>query len=114
MRERLRHQFVGDNRDELEISCLFRGGRLVGNRPVRLWRRRRRRRRAICVAASNPSGGVPTGTSPPPPPPPPVTTSSVGDVSKATSGGLPSGLRNAAERRAFPHYIGSLKEGNLY
>ncbi len=62
------------------------------------------------AAASNPSGGVPTGTSPPPPPPPPVTTSSVGDVSKATSGGLPSGLRNAAERRAFPHYIGSLKD----
>ena len=52
----------------------------------------------------------PAPASPPPPPPPPVATSTIGDVSKATSGGLPSGLRNAAERRAFPHYIGSLKD----
>jgi hypothetical protein len=31
-------------------------------------------------------------------------------VSKATSGGLPAGLRNAAERRSYPHYIGALKD----
>lgn len=55
------------------------------------------------------AGGA-TPSFPPPPPPPPISTSTIGQVSKATSGGLPYGLRNAAERRAFPHYIGSLKD----
>ncbi|MEL7043320.1 MAG: hypothetical protein AAGL90_17510 [Pseudomonadota bacterium] len=31
-------------------------------------------------------------------------------MSKATSGGLPGGLRNAAERQSFAHYIGSTKD----
>lgn len=62
------------------------------------------------VAASGASPPSNPPGSPPPPPPPPVSTSSVGNVSKATSGGLPSGLRNAAERKSFPHYIGSLKD----
>ncbi|MEM1147646.1 MAG: hypothetical protein AAGH49_07635, partial [Pseudomonadota bacterium] len=46
----------------------------------------------------------------PPSPAPPVSTSIDGSVSKATSGGLPGGLRNAAERKSFAHYIGTTKD----
>ncbi len=58
------------------------------------------------------AGGGGGGTPPvsPPPPPPPVSTSTTGNVSKTTISGLPNSARNAAERRAFPHYIGSLKD----
>lgn len=65
------------------------------------------------IAPDTPVSGSAPGAqpvSPPPPPPPPVSTSTIGDVSKATSGGLPNGWSNAAERKSFPHYIGSLKD----
>lgn len=64
----------------------------------------------LAPSGSAPPANPPVSPPPPPPPPPPVSSSVVGDVAKATSGGLPGGLRNAAERRAFPHYIGTLKD----
>lgn len=65
------------------------------------------------AGTSTPPSNPPTPSPPPPPPPPPPpapSNSVVGDVAKATSGGLPGNLRNAAERKSFPHYIGSLKD----
>lgn len=72
-------------------------------------------------SGSSPSataGGNPSAAQTPTPTPTPTSgsittqgvTSSVGNVFKTTSGGLPYGMRNAAERRAFPHYIGTLKD----
>ncbi|MEO1305941.1 MAG: hypothetical protein AAFV37_13295 [Pseudomonadota bacterium] len=70
---------------------------------------------SVTPASSSASGtstpATPPGSPPPPPAAPlPVTTSIDGSVSKATSGGLPGGLRNAAERKSFAHYIGTTKD----